>query len=279
MDAKQQLIEELTCQWRQQARPGPHRKDILLVVKDQAPLVRKCLEALFAHTRDFNLFVWDNGSGEETHKVYREMFGRMPEGAGLISHFSHDNQGFLHPNNALAAMGDSPWVILLNSDTEVQAGWDDIMLGWLEDHPNCGAVGYEGGLFGSDGVGVGVRHGDEIDYVAAWCMAVRRRTIDEFGLFDGRNLKFAYGEDSDFCLRLREAGRDMYALHAHLVVHHGNATTKAVRQEMDLKPSFRANHDYIRRRWADYIATKRVLLRYPELEERQSGEDQVLAVM
>lgn len=272
MEPKQLLIEELTCQWRQQHRPGPHRKDILLVVKDQAPLLRKCLESLFANTRDFQLLIWDNGSGEETLAVYREMLGRIPDHSGYTIHYSPDNQGFLHPNNALSVMGVSPWVILLNSDTEVQPGWDDMLIGWLEDHPNCGAVGYEGGLIGAEGIGVGVRHGTEIDYIAAWCMAVRRETIERHGLFDGKNLQFAYAEDADFCLRLREAGLDLYACYALLVLHHGNATTRSVRRELDLKPHFRANHSYIRRRWADYIANRRVLLGCPEQDVRDVEE-------
>lgn len=262
-DAKSQLIEELTCQWRQQHRQGPHRKDVILVVKDQPGYVAKCLESLFENTHDFDLYIWDNGSAEETRAVLRRYFGR-PETRTI--HWSAGNEGFIVPNNVFADMGKSPTMILLNSDTEVQKGWDDALLGWLADHPNCGAVGYEGGLLGREGVGVGVRHGAEIDYVAAWCMAVPRTVYEAHGLFDQENLRFAYGEDSDFGLRLRSAGLDLYALNAHLVVHHGNVTTHAVRHEMDLKPSFKANHEHIRRRWADYLATRRVLLKYPDLE-------------
>ena len=125
------------------------------------------------------------------------------------------------------------------------------MIAWLEAHPQIALAGYQGGYLNEDAQGGGEEaFGYEIDYVAGWSMALSRVTFQEFGLFDEKNLRFAYGEDSDLCLRLKEAGRQVYAMHLELVQHFGNRTIKQlVAEGYDLSTSFRQNHEYLKGRW------------------------------
>jgi GT2 family glycosyltransferase len=90
-----------------------------------------------------------------------------------------------------------------------------------------------------------------------------RKVYDKYGLFDEENLLFAYGEDADLSLRLIEAKFKIRALHLGLVIHHGNATIKEVAKKRDCRPTFDANHDYLRLRWADYLSKDRAMLRNP----------------
>lgn len=255
---KEAMIEELLAQ----AAYSHVMKDIIIIVKDQFEYVKKCLESVFACTTNFNLYVWDNGSGPETANYLRSL-----EGDGIVVVRSEENEGFILPNNRLAALGESPYLILLNSDTEVKTGWDEALIGWLQRNPATGIVGFEGGLLNAEGMGVNVNHGAEIDYVAGWCLAMSRDTYGILGLFDEQNLKFAYCEDTDLGLRAMEAGLGVYALNLELVLHHANITSRAVSRERNMKPEFLQNHEYIRNRWEMYLSQQRVLLRYPDAEQ------------
>lgn len=262
------LEKELVCQHTFATSGEKRTKDILIVVHDQLEYTKKCLECVVAATKDYNLHIWNNGSSQETTDWLTEFCDKgVPEDVPVCLCHVPENMGFIEPNNQMAAGMKGDYLILLNSDTEVRTGWDEAMIGWLECNPKYGIVGYEGGLMASNAIGVGVGHGDDIDYVAGWCLCMSNTVYGALGLFDAKNLQFAYGEDTDLGLRVREAGLRSYALHLHYVLHHGNRTTNAVRQVRDLKPTFKANHAYLRRRWASYLEKDRVLLRFPDLEQ------------
>jgi GT2 family glycosyltransferase len=255
---KQFLIEELVAQYNAK----PDTKDIIIIVHDQLQYVEKCLSSVFKNTqKPFTVYVWDNGSNKET----QEYLSSFPN---IKLTRSEDNIGFIVPNNRLMAQSTGNYKILLNSDCEVLEGWDQAMIGYLQTNPSVSVVGYQGGLLNEDGIGIGSHHGDEIDYIIGWSMCFEKKIWEKYGLFDETNLQFAYGEDSDFSLRLREAGEIIYALNLSLVTHHAHKTTASVKSEMDLKPSFTGNHHYLRQRWKSYLGKHRVLLNYPELESQ-----------
>lgn len=226
-------------------------KDILVIVHDQLTYVRQCLEGVLAHTENAILHVWDNASGPET-AGYLE--GLRDAGHILLT-TSTDNLGFIEPNNRLAAGCHGDYLILLNSDCEVRSGWDLAMINHLEQHPGCGQVGYRGQLLDEHGEGVGAAYGDGAAFICGWCFCLPGSAREATGLFDGDHLKFAYGEDSDLSLRIRESGKSIYSLHCDLVVHHGNKTIEKVRGELGdyVSITFARNHEYIRRRWCRFL--------------------------
>lgn len=231
-------------------------KDILVVVHNQLDLLKECVEAIQKHTRNYKLYIWDNASDEDTSFYIAE----LAERGGCEYLRSPRNQGFIEPNNEMARWGQGEYIILLNSDTRVAERWSDLLLSYLQKNTEVAAVGYGGGLLDESGQGGTNTVGPDIDFVNGWCLCFSRKTYQEFGLFSPE-LQFAYGEDADFSLRLKEAGRKVYALATPLVFHHGSKTIKAVAAEkkIDVKTTFAQNHEYIRRRWADYLKTKRVL--------------------
>jgi GT2 family glycosyltransferase len=247
--------DELYCQYVYEMTGSPDEKDIIVVVHDQLDFIEKCVESLYKNTKNFKLYLWDNNSMAPTREYLQEV-ARTHDNVVLVRH--SENIGFIEPNNELVRLGKSPYIVLLNSDTEVSKGWDTALIGWLKSNPNCTIVGYHGGTLDADGRGWGGRIDDKIDYVSGWCLCISRQTYDSYGLFDGKNLSFAYGEDSDFSLRMREAGFDVHALHMNLVLHYGNVTALEVNKVMDTTPTFNKNHEYIRQRWANYLANDRV---------------------
>jgi cellulose synthase/poly-beta-1,6-N-acetylglucosamine synthase-like glycosyltransferase len=245
----------------------PVWKDIIIVVRDQLPYLKMCIESVREHTKDYTLYIWDNGSGKET-KEYLEQIQKehvMSESKDwdIEVWTSEKNEGFIKPNNRLAHEGQGEYIILLNSDTKVFKHWDTAMVGWLQHNEEVAQVGYWGGHLGPDGRGFGGDNGYEIDYIPGWCFCISRETYNKHGLFDDANLDFAYCEDADFSLRLLESGKKLYALHVPLVFHYQNKTIQAVRKEgeIDVLSTFNHNHEYISRRWKDYLESKRVLLK------------------
>lgn len=240
---KQELMAGFSCE--------DEMKDILIVVKDQYDYIKVCIESLYANTENFNLFLWDNNSDRETAEYLASV---AKNNSNVYLHVSDRNEGFLEPNNRLIEKTTSPYIILLNSDTEVKKGWDKTMLGWLKTNTDTLAVGYGGCCLDENFKGGCVAFGNDIDYIAGWSVCISRDTYNKFGLFDELNLKFAYCEDADFSLRIKEAGYKIYALNLELIHHYENRTVKTVVQDEKFhqffKQCFEENHSYMRNRWA-----------------------------
>lgn len=67
----------------------------------------------------------------------------------------------------------------------------------------------------------------KVDWVSGACMVLRRRTLEEIGLFDERF--FIYFEDADLCRRAREAGWLVYYLPQVEILHHSGVSTRKPR--------------------------------------------------
>ena len=242
------IAQELAVAHRFAQEKAPVMKDILIVVRDQLDYIRQCVESIACNTTDYHIYLWDNGSDEPT-RVYLENLGHL-QWVTLVR--SEENQGFIVPNNRLAELTSSPYIILLNSDTQVTPGWSEMLMGWIH-YENVAQVGCQGYRLGEDFKGGKVAYGYTVDYASGWGQCIPRRVYKQFGLFDEGNLTFAYGEDADYSLRLQEAGEIVYGLHADPVIHYENKTVAAVSKEKDMRESFEANHAYLRERWAGFL--------------------------
>lgn len=238
---RQQLLREVV----NQNAYSPQKKDIIVIIHDQLEYVQGCLESVRRNTKDFSLHLYANGCNEATLNYLKSVPAHL-----LVS---DTNEGFIKPNNVCIRNCQNSYIILLNSDTIVHPGWDEAMIGHLQTNPNCALVSYQGGLLNEAGIGIQKAWGDQIDYVSAWCMCLPYWVYTKFGLFDEVNLEFAYGEDADLSLRIKEAGLDIYALHLDYVEHAGSATIREVQKKIDTSESFQKNHAYLRERHKDYL--------------------------
>lgn len=223
----------------------PVHKDILMVVHDQLGFVQHAIESIQRNTQDYTLHIWDNASQPET----RNYLESLPN---IRLTRSEENLGFIVPNNRLVEGTTSPYIILLNSDTRVYPNWDKTLIAWQQKY-KVAQVGYMGGYLNSFGRGVKFGFGYDVDYISGYCFGISRQTYERYGLFDEANLQFAYCEDSDYSMRLREAGERIYALTARLVHHYENKTIVQVLKETDLSPHLKNNADYLRKRWGHWL--------------------------
>ena len=247
-------------------------KDIIIVIRDQLEYVKDCIQSVQKHTKNYKLYLWDNGSGSETSEYLESLHANSMDTVELMR--SEDNMGFIQPNNTLADWGNGKYIILLNSDTKVFEGWDSALIGFQKEH-NVAITGYLGGILDENGKGCDSDFGYNIDYVMGWCLCYSRDLYEEHGLFN-KQLTFAYCEDADLSLRIREAGMKVYALHAPLAHHFGNKTIDEVSQEgeVDVEQSFKLNHQYMQMRWKDYLERNRVR-KDSHVREIESPDDSV----
>jgi GT2 family glycosyltransferase len=243
-------------------------KDILVVVHDQVEYLKICIDSVRENTKNFNLYIWDNDSDEETKSYIESLLVEYDllcaEDAEKdwtlnVTH-SDVNLGFIEPNNEMARWGSGEYLILLNSDTKVFPEWDTTMIGLLENNSDLAQVGFGGGIVDETGKGIDSNMGYEIDFISGWCFCISRVTYDKFNLFNNQ-LEFAYCEDSDFSFRLKEAGKQLYAIYSPLVYHYGNKTIEQVAKDKkdDILRTFNKNHDYIKNRWESFLRHNRVL--------------------
>lgn len=224
-------------------------KDILIVVHNQLECLKECITSIQNHTKDYHLYIWDNDSNQETKDYLSSL--------DAIVITNPTNIGFVVPNNELAKLSKSTYLILLNSDTIVYENWDEAIISHLQH--GYDQVGYCGGILDENCIGKYMCFGEHCDYICGWCFGITREIYNEFGLFDEENIKFAYGEDSDFSLRLKENNKKIYALHLGLVEHLQNMTAKNVNPEK-LEKTFLDNHVYLEKRWRKSLFNKELSL-------------------
>lgn len=209
------------------------RLQVIIVTYGRRDLVVRCLESLrTAVPEGTQIHVVDNASPDGTAELVAE---RFPD---VRLHRRRHNDGFAVANNAVLCEVTAPYVLLLNPDTEVPPGVIGYLLDELGAQPDVGVLGCR--LERPDGSfdhaakrripdpAAALRyfalrlagrqttastytapdvdeHGSgEVDAVNGAFMLVRTAAVREAGLLDERF--WMYGEDLDWCLRIKQAG-------------------------------------------------------------------------
>lgn len=194
---------------------------ILLILFNQAALTFRCLRSLAAETRvSFEVIVIDNNSQDETSAMIKQV-------SGITYVHNQENLNFLKAVNQAAEMACGDHILLLNNDAALLPGTLANAVFRLESDPKNGAVGGKiilvdgslqeaGSIVWQDGSCLGYGRGQSpdapqfqflrtVDYCSGAFLLIRRNLFEELGRFD-EDYAPAYYEESDFCLRLAEAG-------------------------------------------------------------------------
>lgn len=217
------------------------RVSIVIPNWNGAHLLPGCLESLRRQTfPDFVVYVVDNGSADNSREL---LASRYPE-VRILAHGS--NLGFSAAINTGIAADDSAYVVALNNDTEIDAGWLAALVDAMDRHPETGLatsrildfkdrsiIDTVGDGYSLSGLSykIGSRCRDEgVEtqpfevFGASGCAAIyRRRMFEEIGVFDVDF--FAYMEDVDLSIRARLAGYRCLSVPGAVVYHMGSAST------------------------------------------------------
>lgn len=225
------------------ALPRADRPAVSIVIPAYGkwPWTAACLRSIAAaHTNAaFEVILVDDHSRDETAQ-------RAGAVAGLNVIRNTRNLGFVRSCNRGIEAARGEYVVLLNNDTQVQAGWLDALLETFERFPDTGLAGARlvypdgrlqeaGGIVFRDGSGWNYGRGDradrpeygyvrETDYCSGAAIMLPAALLRELGGFDTRYAP-AYYEDTDLAFRVRAAGRKVRLQPAATVVHHEGITS------------------------------------------------------
>jgi len=232
-------------------------------VKD---LLRECLRSLGREGVD--AVVVDNGSRDSSAEMVKTEFGAVR----LVARA--DNAGFAAAANEGARLARGEYIFFLNPDAEVVAGAADALASFLGANPRAAAAAPrvetpagelertlrdEPTAFNLAREHLpGLKRGTarfsphdtrrRADWIVAAALMVRREVFEKIGGFDEA---FAlYYEDADLCLRLGDAGYEVWLEPAARVAHVGGASALPAfgsRAEVKLR-YFRARNRLIRKR-------------------------------
>ena len=256
---------------------------IVILVHDNLDLTRTCLESLQAHTpAPYELVLVDNGSRDGTGELLELLRTRLGPATPLQVLTNGQNEGFPVGANQGIRAARGRHVVVLNNDTAVMAGWLPALLAAADAEPNLGVITAKilnldlsvqsagGILHAPDGSfvipGQGLGRGDPavssrraVLNAGGPCMLLTRALLERLAP-NGRVFDEAYSpgyfEDSDLCLRARNAGFSLLYEPAAEVVHHGKATSCLIdeRGELAIWDRFEANKRRFLRRWAVQLA-------------------------
>ena len=220
--------------------------------------IEACLASLELGLRAYSseIIVIDNGSRDRTCAIVRET---RPDAQLLCN---PDNRGVAPARNQGIRLAQGEYILILDDDTVVQPDALDSLIRYMEIQPKVGLCGPK--LTGADGelqlscrqfptlidklarrlpsavarkVTRTVEMADwdhrtirQVDYVIGACQVIRRRALQEVGLFDER---IFYGpEDVDICLRLQQAGWSVVYNPEAVIVHEERRMTRSLRSSL-----------------------------------------------
>ena len=190
---------------------------MVIPVYNAPDLVRRCIDSIYAHVEPWihETVVQDDASEVETARMLDGL-----EHPRLRIHHAPENQGF--PTNANHGVGraSTPYVLLLNSDTECHDDFLGPLIDALDSEPRFAAVSPGGNMLRRYDLSRYAAHaGCAVSHnLWAYACLIRREVFLEAGGFDpifGRG----YYEDMDLARRLSRRGW-LFGVHQTATIEH-----------------------------------------------------------
>lgn len=218
--------------------------------------LEQCLHSVFKSGKniDIEVFVVDNQSVDGSADMVREKFPMVQ----LI--VNQENAGFSKANNQAIKKARGRYILLLNPDTVVEDDTLQAVTGFMESHPDAGALGVKmldgqgrflpeskRGLptpgvafckiFGLSALfpksklfskyHLGYLDKDKchvVDVLSGAFMLIRKEALEKTGLLD--ESFFMYGEDVDLSHRITKAGYKNYYYPGTRIIHYKGESTR-----------------------------------------------------
>lgn len=193
-------------------------------------------------------FVVDNASSDASPQMVIQKYPWVH----LIS--NSENLGFGNANNQAIKLCRGKYLLLLNPDTIVPRGVIQAMISFLNDNQQAGLVGPEQcdtngrinynnlvhwspresgeclierfASFGQRSTRILFPKPRQVPIINAGCWILRREAIDQVGLFDED--MFLFGEEYDYCRRLKRAGWEIWFLRDLKIIHYRRQSLRQI---------------------------------------------------
>lgn len=234
--------------------PSP-RVSVVIVNWKTPRLLARCLDSIQEDrgAKDFEIIIVDNASGDGSVEMLAKDYPYVKVVA------NNENVGFSRACNQVIPGAAGQYVLLLNPDTVVVENAISKLADFMDAHPDCGTAGpkvlnpdgtlqlacrrsfptpeaafyrvtYLSRIFPNNPVfsKYNLSSADptkvlEVDALSGSCMMVRADIIKQIGLLD-ENI-FMFGEDIDWCWRIKQAKWKVFYTPDPVVYHiHGAAS-------------------------------------------------------
>lgn len=229
---------------------------IIIVNYNTKKLTLECIESIYKSKMNytFEIFVVDNNSSDNSVEAIKEAFSNVK----VIE--NKENVGFSKANNQAIKVSKGRYILLLNSDTIVNDTTLSTVIDFMDEHEDAGATGCkvvlpdgsldkachrgfptpEASFYYITGLAkkypnspkfnsyhksyLNMEEIHEIDCLVGAFMMVRRKTINEVGMLN--ETYFMYGEDIDWCYRIKEGGWKIFYHPKVSIVHYKGASSR-----------------------------------------------------
>jgi len=258
---------------------------IVVLTYNQLEFTKACLHSLDHLTEypDWELIIVDNASSDDTPQ-YLEEFARTRPYATVI--LNDENLGFAGGNNVGAEVASGEFIVFLNNDTFVTAGWLSNLLQHFDDEPELGLLGPVTNNIGNEArIEIDyldmtemaqqaenrtrkLRH-QRFDYRSAafFCAAIPTRLWREIGGLD-EGFEVGFFEDDDYSNRVRQAGYRVMCAEDVFIHHHLSASFDALGNERK-QELFEKNLAHYESKWGTWVPHR---YREPDTQEAPDQE-------
>lgn len=253
---------------------------IIVISYNCSSYTRQCLDSFLTASNGLigEVIVVDNGSTDGTVEMIRDKFKAVRI---LVN---ARNEGYANAVNTGVKEACGSFVIVTNADVIMDLDSISFMTDYLKRNPKVGIAGPQQvfpdgrwqrsygdvpGLLCSIKNLLGItsarhflrtltwpwfrwdRRAREVGYVDGAVMAIRREAFEDVGGFD-ENF-FFYGEDADFCMRLRKAGWKVVFLPKARVIHvRGGCSTKVCPDDRFLRLQVQSNVLFLKKHYPEW---------------------------
>ncbi|WP_053183752.1 glycosyltransferase [Pseudomonas thivervalensis] len=242
---------------------------VVVLTYNNLELTKACLDSLLtqSHYPNLEIIVVDNHSSDQTPAYLSAWAKGHPDRIVILN---SDNKGFAAGNNQGLAAASGDYLVILNNDTVVTAGWIKGLIRHLQDHKEIGIIGPITNNIGNEAK-VSTRYdrmedmpaeaaqmtrarmGEwfEINTLAFFCVMFPRSTYEQIGgLCEEYGLGFF--EDDDYCRRVQRRGMRAACAEDVFVHHHLSASfnTLGARKKQAL---FERNRAIYESKWGSWV--------------------------
>jgi GT2 family glycosyltransferase len=204
-----------------------------ICVHNGLEVVKRCLASVAAARQTEDSIVIVDDASDLPTASFLDKFAATHRGVRLLR--NTDNLGYTKSANRIFKAATTDWVVLLNSDTVVPRAAFRKLVEAGEQCPRLAIVGPVSNaagwqtvprMTGEDGTFLVNQLRPQmtpdlmdelceeaapttvmfVPLVNGFCIAVRRKVLDQIGYFDEQRFPLGYGEEDDLCLRVADAG-------------------------------------------------------------------------
>ena len=260
---------------------------IIIVNYETYDLTKQTIESVINHDQPFeyDIYLVDNGSMDGSIDRLKERFLKESKNGRIKFILNNENRGFAHANNLALKEITSQYILLLNSDTVVVDDCLEDSMNYMETHKDIGALGckvvlpdntldkacrrsfpdFYVSFYKMTGLSQifpkNKRFGRynltylnedktyEVDCIVGAFMMVRSKTIQDVGVLD--ESFFMYGEDIDWCYRIKAANWKIIYFSNGKIVHYKGASNSKKQNKRLTYEFYRAIYIFYNKHYKD----------------------------